>query len=103
MSSYDDPRWYEQQPVHNENNEVSSQPPTYSEIGSLPQFQTSNNGMITRPGMSPYPPQIPPKPRRRLLRGFGRSVLLVALLLIAFVGGWLANQSYANSFNPSNQ
>ena len=52
---------------------------------------------------APYPPQTPPKPRRRLLRGFGRYVLLVALLLIAFVGGWLANQSYANSFNPSNQ
>jgi carboxyl-terminal processing protease len=103
MSSYDDPRWYEQQPVHNESNELSSQPPDYSEVNSFPQFQTSNNGMVTQPGMGPYPPQTPPKPRRRLLRGFGRYVLLVALLLIAFAGGWFANQSYANSFNPSNQ
>src|ERR1051326_705360 len=97
MSSYDDPRWYEQQPVHNESNELSSQPPDYSEVNSFPQFQTSNNGMVTQPGMGPYPPQTPPKPRRRLLRGFGRYVLLVALLLIAFAGGWFANQSQSYS------
>jgi carboxyl-terminal processing protease len=42
-------------------------------------------------------------PRRRRWRGFGRAVLLVALLLIAFVGGWFANQTYSNSFSLSNQ
>jgi len=103
MSSYDDPRWYEQQPVQNESNEVSSQPPAYSEVGSLPPYQMPDNGMVTRQRMGPYPPQSFPDPGRRRLRGFGRSVLLVALLLIAFVGGWLANQAYSNSFNLSNQ
>ena len=104
MSSYDDPRWYEQQPVQNESNEVSSQPPAYSEVGSLPRYQMPDNGMVTRQRMGPNnPPQFFPGPGRRRLRGFGRSVLLVALLLIAFVGGWLANQAYSNSFNPSNQ
>src|SRR5438045_3364733 len=103
MSSYDDPRWYEQQPVQNESNEVSSQPPAYSEVDSLPRYQMSDNGMVTRQKMGPYPPQFIPKAGRRRLRGFGRSVLLVALLLIAFVGGWLANQAYSNSFNPGNQ
>jgi len=103
MSSYDDPRWYEQQPVQNESNEVSSQPPAYSEVGSLPPYQKPDNGMVTRQRMDPYPPRFFPEPGRRRLRGFGRSVLLVALLLIAFVGGWLANQAYSNSFNPSNQ
>src|SRR5712691_1735505 len=103
MSSYDDPRWYEQQPVQNESNEVSSQPPAYSEVGSLLPYQMPDNGMVTRQRMGPYPPQFFPDPGRRRLRGFGRSVLLVALLLIAFVGGWLANQAYSNSFNPSNQ
>jgi len=102
MSSYDDPRWYEQQPVQNESNEVSSQPPAYSEVGSLPPYQMPDNGMVTRQRMGPYPPQSFPEPGRRRLRGFGRSVLLVALLLIAFVGGWLANQAYSNSFNLSN-
>jgi len=103
MSSYDDPRWYEQQPVQNESNDVSSQPPAYSEVGSLPQYQMSDNGIVTQPRTGPYPPQFSPEPGRRRLRGFGRSVLLVALLLIAFVGGWFANQTYSNSFNPSNQ
>ncbi len=103
MSSYDDPRWYEQQPVQNESNEVSSQPPAYSEVGSLPRYQMPDNGLVTRQRMGPNPPQLFPEPGRRRLRGFGRSVLLVALLLIAFVGGWLANQAYSNSFNPSNQ
>src|SRR5947207_7841759 len=103
MSSYDDPRWYEQQPVQNESNEASSQPPAYSEVGSLPRYQMPDNGLVTRQRMGPNPPQLFPEPGRRRLRGFGRSVLLVALLLIAFVGGWLANQAYSNSFNPSNQ
>ena len=103
MSSYDDPRWYEQQPVQNESNEVSSQPPAYSEVGSLPRYQMPDNGLVTRQRMGPNPPQFFPEPGRRRLRGFGRSVLLVALLLIAFVGGWLANQAYSNSFNLSNQ
>ena len=103
MSSYDDPRWYEQQPVQNESNDVSSQPPAYSEVGSLPQYQMSDNGIVTQPRTGPYPPQFSPELGRRRLRGFGRSVLLVALLLIAFVGGWFANQTYSNSFNPSNQ
>src|SRR5947207_12002292 len=103
MSSYDDPRWYEQQPVQNESNEVSSQSPAYSEVGSLPPYQMPDNGMVTRQKMGPYPPQFFPGPGRRRLRGFGRSVLLAALLLIAFVGGWLANQAYINSFNPGNQ
>jgi carboxyl-terminal processing protease len=30
-------------------------------------------------------------------------VVLLALLLITFLGGWFGNQVYANSFNPSNQ
>jgi carboxyl-terminal processing protease len=30
-------------------------------------------------------------------------VVLLALLLITFLGGWFGNQLYANSFNPSNQ
>src|SRR2546421_10594132 len=103
MSSYDDPRWYEQQPVQNESNEVSSQPPAYSEVGSLPPYQKPDNGMVTRQRMDPYPPRFFPEPGRRRLRGFGRSVLLVALLLIAFVGGWFANQIYSNSFSLGNQ
>ena len=103
MSSYDDPRWYEQQPVQNESNEVSSQPPAYSEVGSLPPYQMTDNGMVTQQRMGPNTPQFYPDPERRRMRRFGRSVLLVALLLIAFVGGWHANQTYYNSFNPSNQ
>jgi len=102
MSSYDDPRWYEQQPAQNESNEPSSQQPAYSGFGPLPQYQMPDNGMITRQGM-PYSPPSSPEPKRRPWRRFGRSVLLAALLLIAFVGGWFANQTYSNSFSLSNQ
>lgn len=102
MSSYDDPRWYEQQPAQNESNEPSSQQPAYSGFGPLPQYQMPDNGMITRQGM-PYSPPSSPEPKRRPWRRFGRSVMLAALLLIAFVGGWLANQTYSNSFSLSNQ
>ena len=102
MSSYDDPRWYEQQPAQNESNEPSSQPPAYSGFGPLPQYQSPDNGMITRQGM-PYSPPSSPDPKRRPWRRFGRSVLLAALLLIAFVGGWFANQTYSNSFSLGNQ
>ncbi len=102
MSSYDDPRWYEQQPAQNESNEPSSQQPAYSGFGPLPQYQMPDNGMITRQGM-PYSPPSSPEPKRRPWRRFGRSVMLAALLLIAFVGGWFANQTYSNSFSLSNQ
>ncbi|MFL5658793.1 MAG: S41 family peptidase [Ktedonobacteraceae bacterium] len=102
MSSYDDPRWYEQQPAQNESNEPSSQPPAYNGFGPLPQYQMPDNGMITRQRM-PYSPPSSPEPKRRPWRRFGRSVLLAALLLIAFVGGWLANQTYSNSFSLNNQ
>ncbi len=127
MSSYDEPRWYEQQPENNENTIPSdwqvpasqanqapssnvlppSQRPPLSEFGQFPPYQVPTNAVPTQEKMYSYatnpPIYRPPVPRRRRPGGFGQSVFVLALIVIAFVGGWFANQLYANSFSPSNQ
>src|SRR5439155_15124477 len=51
---------------------------------------------------SPAPFQPPSPKRSQPWRKFGQIVLLLAMLSIAYVGGWLSNSAYSNSFNPSN-
>src|SRR5450759_1449656 len=110
MSNYDDPRWYEQHPEHNDNlnqpiqqpssNAPITQQPSYSEYSTFPPYQAPD-GLQQRV----YPQeslQATPKERIRRCFGFVQSIVVVSLLLVAFSGGWFGNQLYANSFNSSN-
>ncbi len=105
MSSYDDPRWYEQ-PETDDNTvptpgQSGSAQPAYTQFGPFPHYQGPDNHTAI-PQRYPYPQS----PRTRESRGgrrFGQFVVLAALLLITFLAGWFGNQLYANSFNPSNQ
>jgi len=95
VSSYDDPRWHEQPETHDNAIPPSEQPepvqPAHPQFEPFPRHQNTNS----------YPSS--PPPQRRKGRKFGQFVILLALLLITFLGGWFGNQLYANSFNPSNQ
>jgi carboxyl-terminal processing protease len=95
VSSYDDPRWYEQPETHDNAVPPYEQPepvqPAHPQFEPFPRYQNTAS----------YPS--PPPPQRRKGRKFGQFVVLLALLLITFLGGWFGNQLYANSFNPSNQ
>ena len=111
MSNYDDPRWYEQ-PEQGNTSVPPAQPPypvpiaqqpPYSDYNPYPPYQVPGNGAVPLQRMYPQePPQPSPQPRSRLRRGFGQYVVVLALLVITFFGGWFGNQLYANSFNRSN-
>jgi carboxyl-terminal processing protease len=110
MSNYDDPRWYEQHPEHNDNliqptqqppsNAPITQQPSYSEYSTFPPYQAP--GDLQQRGYPQESLQATPQARRRRGFGFVQSIVVVSLLLVAFAGGWFGNQFYANSFNRSN-
>lgn len=105
MSSYDDPRWYEQPEIHDNVVPPSEQPesvqPAHPQFEPFPYYQNPGNYSALPQSTNSYPS--PPPPQRRKGRKFGQFVVLLALLLITFLGGWFGNQLYANSFNPNNQ
>ena len=115
MSNYDDPSWYEHMPdQHNSNLPLPQQEPAYTEYNSLPPSEqmdntSQQNGPLQsmQPVQHPtYPSYAPPlnsqRPKRRGIR-FGRYVLMIALILIAFAGGWFGNQLYTGSFALGSQ
>ena len=90
MSRYDDPNWYEEQ------NSYPSLPkqPAYTNSDS---HSTVDNGV--------YSQQPPPMPDRddRVRRAFGQILVVIALLVIAFLGGWFSHQLFGDSFNQSDK
>jgi carboxyl-terminal processing protease len=106
VSSYDDPCWYEQP----ENNDVPlpEQAPNALPAQSDPElsngYSRPGNGAYEATRFYPYSPaDAPRKPQRRAVNRFGQVVLLAALFVLVFLGGWFGNQLYANSFSLSNQ
>jgi len=105
VSSYDDPRWYEQ-PEQQDNSTPIPRQPTYDESGPIPALQLPDHDTATRQRSYPYlypSPQPSLETKRRPWRRFGQFVVLIALLLITFLGGWFSNQLYANSFTLGSQ
>jgi len=94
VSSYYDPRWYEQ-PEANER---------YTQVPDNEFNQTS--AANTHPStQQPEPVEGPPPEKvSRFGRIFGQIVVTVALMVIAFLGGWFGHQAFSGAFfNPSNQ
>ena len=84
MSSYDDPRWYEQ-PEQQDNSTPIPRQPTYDESGPIPALQLPDHDTATRQRSYPYlypSPQPSLETKRRPWRRFGQFVVLIALLLI---------------------
>ncbi len=110
MSNYDDPRWYEQHPEHNDIPAPSiqqpssfapnTQQPPYSEYSSFPPNPVP--GALQQKMYPQEPIQATHRNRRPWSLGFGQTIVVIALLLVTFAGGWFGNQLYANSFNRSN-
>jgi carboxyl-terminal processing protease len=94
VSNYNDPRWHEQPkpdewyvPSPDDQFSPTSAPDAHTSI----QQQTSTE--VTTPDR-----------RRRFGRIFGQIVVITALMIIAFLGGWFSHQAYTNtSFNPGDQ
>jgi len=92
MSNYDDPRWYEQHPEHNDNliqqpasdAPITQQPP-YSEYSTFHPYQAPGD---LRQRVHPQESlQATPQASRRRGFGFVQSIVVVSLLLVAFAGG----------------
>ena len=100
MSRYDDPSWYEEQ---------NTQPPTPTDNtahnGQYPSswntMKPEEDDMYVRPSSSS--PTQTPQWRRHLGRTIGRFLTIIALVVIAFFGGWFAHQFFGSSFNQSDQ
>ncbi len=100
MSSYDDPRWYEE-PEQNNSNPSLRQHPASDDFNPPPPVERLDNNAFTRhpaPGQGPYP-----APNHRYRRAFAQGVVTIALLIIAFLGGWFGRQGFTNTFISSNQ
>ncbi len=100
MSSYDDPRWYEE-PEQNNVNPPSHQPLISDDFNALP--------LLARPGSSVFTQrQASGQERLSALRhhyrrAFTQTIVTITLLVIAFLGGWFGHQGFTNTFIPGQQ
>jgi len=94
VSSYDDPRWYEQ-------------PKADEGYIPLPDEQsTPASAANTNTSIQQKEPTIVPSPDKkpRLDRIFRQIVVTTALVIIAFLAGWFSHQAITGTtFNPSDQ
>ena len=107
MSNYDDPRWYEQHPERNDipvqsvqqpsSPVPNTQQPPYSEYSSYPPYHVPDE--FQQKPFAQGPSQTAPRHWKR--RSFGQYIVVIALLFVAFAGGWFGNQLYSNTFNRS--
>ncbi|GER86387.1 carboxyl-terminal processing protease [Dictyobacter vulcani] len=101
MSRYDDPSWYEQQ-QKNDQDPSSQSHASHVDFDQYP-FLPSQDA-TTSPSQGPvaYPAS---GASQRLQHSFGRILTLIALVVIAFFGGWFGHQffgeTYFNQNNPS--
>ena len=93
MSSYDDPRWYEEPGIDQRHRPVpddESKPTSATNANNSTQQQVSTQ--------QPAPDKGP-----QLGRIFGQIIVTATLMIIAFLGGWFGHQAFTNTnFNPSN-
>lgn len=90
MNRYDDPSWdEEQQNTHSS----SPQQPAYSDFNS--QYAMNNGTYSQQP-----PPPVQDRDYRRMVR---QILVVAALLIIAFLGGWFSHQVFGNSFNQNDK
>jgi carboxyl-terminal processing protease len=99
VSRYDDPRWYEEQHA----NPASPPQPAYDDFDQYPyplSSQSDNsNGHIPR---STVETRMTGKVQQ-LRRIFGQIIALIALVVVAFLGGWFSHQYLSTSFNANDQ
>jgi carboxyl-terminal processing protease len=112
--NYDNPRWYEEKP---DNQQASSpnqpvppgQPGQASQPGMSGYDEFEHYPFLPAPDQEAMPDQhnggtlaVDDKPSR-IQRIIGQVLLLAALVVIAFWGGWFSHEFFGNSVNQSSQ
>jgi carboxyl-terminal processing protease len=91
VSRYDDPGWYEEQHP-------------YPSFPQQPAHTDSNSRSVTNNGdYFQQPPPLMTDRDDRVRRMFGQLLVVIALLVIAFLGGWFSHQFFGDSFNQSDK
>jgi carboxyl-terminal processing protease len=97
VSSYDDPRWYEQPEQQMSNFEAGHDNPkpfAAADDASSQQASAQSASSQARPSHDKW---------YRFGRPLGQFVVIVALMIIAFLGGWFGHQLAGSTFNLSNK
>ncbi len=100
MSSYDDPRWYEE-PEQDNIHPSLRQHPTSDDFNPPPPVERSGSNAFMQHGATEQ--GFYSAPKQRYTRVFTRAVLIITLLAVAFLGGWFGHQSFTNTFISSSQ
>ncbi|GCE03283.1 S41 family peptidase [Dictyobacter aurantiacus] len=107
MSRYDDPGWYEQQPEDDRTKSPQSHAHAADDFDHYPFLpsQDANNFSSHQREAVTYPPLHEASTTHRFQHMLGRILALVALVVVAFLGGWFGHQyfgeAYFNQNNPS--
>ncbi len=99
MSRYDDPRWYEEQDA----NPSPVPQPAFDNFSQYPypSIPPSENDVSQRQNRTAQ--RLAPTSGRRFQQTLGRFLTLVAIVVVAFIGGWFSHQFFGDSFNQSDQ
>ncbi len=110
MSSYDDPRWYEQDPEQSNKGASSLDPPSLKEsepvdipssIFNTHERENEQPQQIKQPPEPLFPPRLGPEPEPRIYRIVRQIIILTAIVVVAFLAGWFSHQLVSNNFNAS--
>lgn len=98
MSRYDDPRWYEEQD-HTTQDAQQAEFEDFNRQFSLHMPTTNNPASIEN-----TPTQTQPQQHKFQLRKWaGKALAIVALMIVAFIGGWFSHQYFGSTITESDQ
>jgi carboxyl-terminal processing protease len=105
VSKHDDPSWYEQQFTNDQtpsNDQASSPesqpaPDDFDHYPFLPGQDANNPNNQGQTALA-----APDASQHHLQRTIGRAIALIALIVIAFWGGWFSQQYYSNNYFNQN-
>ncbi|HLI07989.1 MAG TPA: S41 family peptidase [Ktedonobacteraceae bacterium] len=107
MSSYDDPRWYEQPEQHQIDTSSQSQPQQAPHDDFSPFATPPTNTQQAASGTNSNHRWYRPNPgndrERRPLFSFWQFVIVAVLIILSFIGGWFSHQTFSGTFVASSQ
>jgi len=108
VSSYDDPRWYEQEPEQTNTNASSLDTSSHNKsepVAIPPSIFNAHEQPEETADIVKEQPLFPPRrgfePEQRIYRFIRQIVLMTAIIVVAFLAGWFSHQLFTNNFNAS--
>jgi carboxyl-terminal processing protease len=98
VSRYDDPRWYEEQ----DHTTQDTQHPEFEDFNQQPSLHMP---AINNPAHTENTPTqaLPRPPRLHIRKMAGKALTILALMIVAFIGGWFSHQYFGSTLTESDQ